>query len=216
MPGVSDLRYALRFLIRTPAFTVPAVASLAIGIFVNTMMFSLLSATLLRPLNVPAAGELVRIGRSAGGDNGFRSLTVDELKALRDNATSLSAVIGEDMTSVGIAGPNGTETVAAEIVTGNYFEALGLVPALGRGFTLEEERASVDSAAVVLGDAFWRQRFSADTGVLGRAIAVNNAQLTIVGVAPLGITGTFPGLSIDLWRFSQRLHRRQSAQERAN
>lgn len=76
------MKYAIRVLIRTPAFSIPALASLALGIAVNTMMFSLVSATLLRPLGAPDAGRLVRIGRSVGRDNGFRSLSFDEELAI--------------------------------------------------------------------------------------------------------------------------------------
>jgi predicted permease len=199
MPRMSAVRYAIRFLIRTPTFSVPALASLALGIAVNTMMFSLVSATLLRPLGAPGASELVRIGRSVGGDNGFRSLSYDELRFIREHATSLTSVFGEEMQTLAVGGRDGARMVAAEIVTGNYFEGLRVTPPLGRGFTVHEERPSGDARVAVISESFWRRGFGADAAIAGHPITVNNVQLTIVGVAPPGFAGTFPGLEIDLW-----------------
>src|SRR5688572_14323749 len=192
MPNLSDVKYAIRFLIRTPAFSMPALASLALGIAVNTMMFSLVSATFLRPLGAPDAGELVRIGRSVGGDNGFRSLSFDELRFLREHATSLSSVFGEEMQTLAVGAPEGAQMVAAEVVTGNYFDGLGVAPPLGRGFSAHEERVSGEALVAVVSNGYWRRRFGADSAIVGHAISVNNVRLTIVGVAPEGFTGTFP------------------------
>jgi predicted permease len=196
---LSEVKYAIRFLIRTPAFTIPALASLALGIAVTTMMFSLVSATLLRPLGAPDASELVRIGRSVGGDNGFRSLSFDELRFLREHATSLTSVLGEEMQTLAVGGPDGAQMVAAEVVTGNYFDGLRVAPPLGRGFSVHEERVSGEALVAVISNGYWRRRFGADSAIVGHAITVNNVRLTIVGVAPEGFTGTFPGLEIDLW-----------------
>ena len=199
MPNVSDLKYAIRFLMRTPGFSIPALASLALGIAVNTMMFSLVSATLLRPLGAPDASELVRIGRSVGGDNGFRSLSFDELRFLREHATSFTSVFGEEMQTLAVGGPDGAQVVAAEVVTGNYFEGMRVAPPLGRGFSVHEERTSSEALVAVISHNYWRRRFAADAAIIGHPITVNNVQLTIVGVAPEDFTGTFPGLQIDLW-----------------
>jgi hypothetical protein len=199
MPNLSDVKYAIRFLIRTPAFSIPALASLALGIAVNTMMFSLVSATLFRPLGAPGASELVRIGRSVGGDKGFRSLSFDELRFLREHATSLTSVLGEEMQTLAVGGPDGAQMVAAEVVTGNYFDGLRVAPPLGRGFSVHEERVSGEALVALISNGYWRRRFGADSAIVGHAITVNNVRLTIVGVAPEGFTGTFPGLEIDLW-----------------
>jgi predicted permease len=199
MPNLSDVRYAIRFLIRTPGFSVPALASLALGIAVNTMMFSLVSATLLRSVGAPDASDLVRIGRSVGGDYGFRSLSFDELRFLRDHATSLTSVFGEEMQTLAVGGADGAQMVAAEVVTGNYFDGLRIAPSLGRPFSMREERVSSEALVTVLSNSYWRRRFGADSAIVGHPITVNNLQLMIVGVAPEGFTGTFPGLEIDLW-----------------
>jgi predicted permease len=193
------MKYAWRFLMRTPAFSVPAVASLALGIAVNTSMFSMVSAALLRPLDVPGAVEIVRIGRTVGGKTGFRSLPYDELAFLREHATSLADVLGEQMETLTLDGPEGPQTIAAEIVTGNYFDGLRVVPALGRGFSDRQERDFSDATVAVISDRLWRHRFGNDPAIVGRSITLNNVSLTITGVAPAGFTGTFPGLSIDLW-----------------
>jgi len=155
MLTVSDVKYALRFLMRTPAFSVPAVASLALGIAVNTSMFSIVSATLLRPLDVPGASEVVRIGRSVDGNTGFRSLSYDEVTFLREHATSLADVFGEQMETLALDGPDGPQRIAAEIVTGNYFDGLRVVPTLGRGFSDRQERDSSEAAVAIVSDRLW-------------------------------------------------------------
>jgi predicted permease len=89
--------------------------------------------------------------------------------------------------------------VAAEVVTGNYFDGLRVAPPLGRGFSVDEEVVSGEALVAVISNSYWRRRFGADSAIVGHPITVSNLQLTIVGVAPEGFTGTFPGLEIDLW-----------------
>jgi predicted permease len=194
-----DLRYAIRSMIRTPAFTLPAVASLALGIAVNTTLFSVVSASLLRPLGAPGSDDLVRIGRSVRGNQQFRSLEYQDFTYLRQHASSLADVLGQQMQALAVGGPDGSQMVPAELVTANYFSTLGVQPALGRGFTAEEGRGSGEGPVVVVSDRFWRQRFGADAAIVGRTVTVNNLQFVIVGVAPAGFNGTFPGVDIDLW-----------------
>jgi predicted permease len=193
----ADVRLAIRSLRRSPAFTVPAVASLALGIAVNTTMFTVVNAALLRPFGGLDSGGLVRVGRTQAGERHFRSSTTDELAYLRRHAASFDDLLGEQMEAVAAGGPDGSEMVAAELVTLNYFSLLRVTPALGR--TFGEGGPAADDPVAVISDAYWRRRFGADPTVAGRTLLVNNVPLAIAGVAPPGFGGTFPGLAIDLW-----------------
>lgn len=193
-----DVRYAVRVLQRAPAFTIPAVASLALGISLNTTMFSVVSALLLRPLG-NIGGELVRIGRTQGGDRGFRSASHEELEYLRRHASSFADVMGHQLESVTLGATDGAVVVSAEIVTGNYFAVLGVRSALGHEFLPDDDRAPGERAVVVISDGLWRRRFGAASEVIGGVVRLNNHPFTIVGVAAPGFRGTFPGVDIDLW-----------------
>ena len=197
MSLIGDLRYAVRTLLRTPAFTIPAVVSLALGIALNTTIFTMVSAVLLRPVGDP---DLVRIGRTTRGETGFRSSTYREFLYLREHASSLQDIAGAQMESVALAGPAGSEAVSADFVTGNYFSVLRMTPTLGRNFTEDEDRGAV----AMLSDRLWRTRFGADPAVLGKVVRLNNVPFTVVGVAsPLEET------EIDVWMplFNQEITR---------
>jgi hypothetical protein len=200
----SDLRYAVRLLARTPAFTLPAIASLALGIAVNTAMFSVVNALLLRPLAERGPETLVRIGRSMNNDGSFRSVSYDEFEFLQRNASSFSDLVGSEIDSLSISESDGPQFVSAELVTNNYFRALDKVPTIGRGF----DEQAMDERSVVISERFWRRRFGAELAIVARGVSVNNQPFTIIGVAPSRFTGTFPGAATDIWLPSIRGMRR--------
>jgi putative ABC transport system permease protein len=193
MSIAADVGYAGRVLRRTPMFAVPAIVSLAVGIAVNTTVFSVVNALLFRPLAAATSDTLVRIGRSMNGDGSFRSVSYDEFSVLQRHAVSFADMVGSQITSIVFGGADGAEFVSAEIVTPNYFRALG-PPPIGRGF---EEPAAVDTA--VISERFWRRRFGADPSAVGRRVSINNRAFTVVGVAPRDFTGAFPGVATDVW-----------------
>jgi predicted permease len=199
MSITSDISYGARLLTRTPAFTIPAVVSLALGIAVTTTMFSVVNAVLLRPLGMPGSGDLVRIGRSARGQQSFRSASYDEFEYLRAHATSLGGLAGEQMESLTMNAADGSRVVAAEIVTGDYFSVVGAPPVLGRTFGSAQYGAPDDAPVAVISHRFWRRQYGADPAVLGRAVSLNAVPFTIIGVAPPGFSGTFPGVDMDVW-----------------
>ena len=199
MSILRDLRYAFRVLRRTPAFTIPAVASLALGIAVDTTMFSVVNALLLRPFGARDDGALVRIGRSRSHDGSFRSASHEELEYLRAHATSFSGIMGHQLESVAIGAADGAELGSAEIVTANYFSLLGVPARLGRTFSADDERPPAEPALAVVSERFWQVRFGGRHDVLGRTVALNNHPFIIVGVAAQGFRGTFPGVDVDLW-----------------
>lgn len=196
----SDLRHAVRLLARTPAFTLPAIASLALGIAVNTTMFSVVNALLLRPLAGWGPDTLMRIGRSMNNDGSFRSVSYDEFEFLQRHASSFSDLVGSEIDSLSVDGSDGPQFVSAEVVTSNYFRALNQVPAIGRSF----DEHVMDERSVVISERFWRRRFGAEPAIVGRAVSVNNQPFIIIGVAPSGFAGTFPGAATDMWLRSIR------------
>jgi hypothetical protein len=196
---LAQLRHALRYLRRTPAFTLPAIASLALAIAVNTTLFSVVNATLLRPLGTAGAGDLVRIGRTTRGEHEFRSLDYDAFTYLREHATSFEGLAGHQIEAVVLRHGDDTRLVSAEITAGDYFGLLGARPVLGRGFDAEAEGGFSAPPVVVISDAFWRTRFAADRNVIGRTVTLNDHPFTIVGVAPAGFHGAFPGVAANVW-----------------
>jgi predicted permease len=198
MPLLADIRYALRFLRATPSFTIPAVVSLALGIALNTTLFTIVSATLLRPVVEHDPG-LVRIGRSLRGDGSFRSVSYDEFAYLRSHASSFADLSASKMETVAVSAGEGSETLAVELVAGSYFSMLRVPFRQGAAFPVPDTPRGANPVAVVSG-RFWRRQLGSDARAQGRTVLVNNVPVTVVGVVAQDLTGIdFPGVVIDLW-----------------
>lgn len=203
---LQDVRYAFRQLCKSPAFTVTVVVTLALGLGANAAVFTLFDRVLLRMLPVERPRELVRFewtggfsgsASSFGGDmNNYFSYPM--YKDLRDKSQAFSGVLAADRTKVGISWHNRAEQRDAEIVSGNYFQVLGLQPAAGRLFTQEDDTAKNANPVVVLSYDYWRTNFAASGDVVGQAVLINGHSFTIVGIAPASfhsaIGGYRPGL----------------------
>lgn len=197
---VADVRYAVRQLVSSPVFAATAILSLAIPIALNTALFAVFSALLLRPVGAPGAGELVRIGRTVGSEPSFRSSDYDEYEYLRDHARSFEAIAGGQIANVTVVAADGAATAAAEVASGNYFTVLGVRPQLGRLFAPDEDRVRNERPVVVVSDRYWRRRFGADPAIVGQTITVNTVAFTVIGVAAPGFAGAvFPGVDTDVW-----------------
>jgi predicted permease len=189
---LDDAHYATRSLRKTPGFTAFVVATLAIGIGLNSAIFSLVDALVLRPLPVPHPSRVVNLV-STTHDSSTDGFSYREYVDLRDKTKSYEGVAAfQGMQAVGFsAEPGETPRVkGGMMVSGNYFRVLGVEPRLGRGFRDEEDRVPGRDAVVVLGPAFWKQEFAGDPSVLGRHIRLNGTDLTVIGVAPETFTGT--------------------------
>jgi predicted permease len=185
-----DVRYGLRMLWRSPGFTAVAVVSLALGIGVNTAIFSLFNAVLVRPLPV-VAGQASLVWLRAPN-------SYPDYQDYREQARSfegLAAATGTREFSLTRGGE--PELLKGEFVTANYFDVLGVPVRLGRAFLEEEGRDPLP--VVVISDRLWRTRFGADASVVGRQITLNGLGFTVVGVAPEKFIGTEVGLERDLW-----------------
>ncbi len=194
-----DLRFALRNLRRSPLFTLVAVASLALGIGANTAIFTLIDQLMLRLLPVAQPDQLVMLwstGPHMGSNRGPRGASYPMYQDFQRQAKAFSSVFCRFGTAVSIGFGGQTERVDAELVSGNYFQALGVRPAMGRVFSPEEDdRVYKGHPSVVLSHQYWTTRFAADPKVIGQKILVDNYPMTIVGVSAAGFTGLDPARS---------------------
>lgn len=195
-----DLKFALRTLRRSPLFTMIAVLSLALGIGANTAIFSLLDQLLLRLLPVKDPSSLVMLsqkGINMGGNDGERANSYPIYQDCQRRAEAFSEVFCQK-TSEGVAFTldGQTELVSAEMVSGNYFGALGVKPAIGRLFnSQEDDQVYKGHPVVALSYDYWMTRFAGDQSVVGKKVLVNNYPMTIVGVSAAGFSGVDPARS---------------------
>src|SRR6266542_6231428 len=174
-----DLRYASRMLRRKPGFTTVAILSLALGIGVNTAMFSVIRAVLLRPLPYPQPRQLVQIGQQV---TQAAYATVPEYRFLKEDVRLFSSIAayrgGAERRLVWRAGQDWISTMT---VSADFVLTLGVPLALGREFNADETQPG-GPQAIILSDGLWRRSFGADPAVLGRAVTLDNASYTVVGV----------------------------------
>jgi len=193
---LQDLRCALRMLRKSPGFTAIAVVTLALGIGANAVVFGVLNALILRPLNVPQAQSLYGIER--GSDKAVNQSYPDYLD-LRDRNRSFDDLAAYNVTSVGLDTGNHPSGAWIFEVTGNYFDALGVQPYLGRFFHGADEHGPNSAPYIVLTYAFWHSHFQDDRGVVGRIVQLNKHPFTILGVAPPEFRGTLSFVFPDFW-----------------
>jgi predicted permease len=191
-----DVRFALRLLRKSPGFTAVAVITLAVAIGANAVVFGVLNAMILRPLNVPHAETLWGLER--GSDLAVNQSFPDYLD-LRDRNRSFEDLAAYNVAPVGIdTGHNPSDAWIIE-VTGNYFDALGIQPYLGRYFHSSDERGPNSAPYIVLTYAYWHTHFQDDRNVVGRVVQLNKHPFTILGVAPQEFRGTLLFVFPDFW-----------------
>jgi putative ABC transport system permease protein len=202
---LQDLRYALRALIKNPAFSTVAVLSLALGIGANTTIFSFVNGLLLKPPSVADPDRLVEVwehnvtrGNGIGSNTQLSYPDFEYFRDRNDVFSDTTAFTGETVGVVWNRDGEG-ETLRGAMVCGNFFSVLGVRPALGRGFLPQEDRAGSDSPVVVLSHALWNQRLGADPAILGKVLTLNGRGFTVVGVAPATFTGLMAGFAADFW-----------------
>jgi len=192
MALLSDLRYAVRMLGRSPVFTLTSVASLAIGIAAATTIFSLTDALLFEPAaGIRDGAAVVDIGRANKDEGGFDNMSYPAVKYLKDHTQSLAGVAavkfgGGPMT---LSENGASERIFGTLVSGNYFDVLGTRPALGRFFRPDEDLVPGERPVVVLSYAFWERRFNRNPEILQKPLRINNHIFTVVGVAERGFNG---------------------------
>src|SRR3984893_2549637 len=199
----ADIRYSGRLLRQDPGFATVAVLSLALGIGANTAIFSLIDAVLLKWLPVQNPQELVVLARNpAKPSTGFN---YPDYEYVRDHNQVFSGVVAASGggSPLGMTIPDEgrgeTQLVGSILVSGNYFEVLGVRAAVGRLFTPVDNKTPGAAPYVVLNYAFWQRRFGGNPGVLGKKIVLNGSPFWIVGVAQRGFSGTAVGNSPDMF-----------------
>src|SRR5882762_6218291 len=191
---LDDAHYASRSLRRTSGLTAFVVITLALGIGMTSATFSMVDALIFRPYPVPhPSGVVTLVGTSH--DSSFDDFSYREYLDIRGKTKSYDGVIANaNMEAVGFsAEPGATPRIrGGMMVSGNYFQVLGVEPRLGRGFREDEDQVPGRDAVVVLGPDFWKHEFASDPSVLGRTIRLNGTDFTVIGIA----TETFPGMLI--------------------
>ncbi len=192
----NDLRYAARTLSKNPGFTAVAVLAIALGIGVNTGIFTVLNGAALRPLPVPGSADIVSVyqnnrglkSRNVHGAESFFSWP--EYQTYRDENRVLSGLAAyEPFLDVALAGDR-PQRLLGQLTSCNYFDVLNEPPALGRAFLASDCAAPREGAVAVLSDNLWRSTFAADPAIVGRTIVLNRQPFTVIGVAPAGFQGT--------------------------
>ncbi len=195
-----DMRVALRSLFRRPVFAAGAVLSLALGIGANTAIFTCVNAILLRPLPVENPAELMMVYATSSDSPGdlFGLSYLNFVDYLEGNEVFTSMLVFRPV-NMRLGGSDRPEAVTGEMVSGNYFDLLGVRPALGRAFLPEEDGAPGRHPVTVLSHGLWQRRFGGDPEVIGKTIPLNRQAYTIIGVAPEGFRGVVALGSPELW-----------------
>jgi predicted permease len=205
-----DLSWSARVLRRTPAVSLVVILTLALGIGANTAIFSLVNAVLLKKLDVRAPDELVVLGdptrvNSMGFDSNPRAdiynyATYKRLAEERGLLAGLAASGRSDRLEVRVQGAQGAaESPRGRLVSGNYFDVLGISAYLGRTFVGGENDAIGGAPVVVISHGYWMRRFAGDSSAVGQEIVINNARYTIIGVAQPSFIGEIVGQATDMW-----------------
>jgi putative ABC transport system permease protein len=198
---MQDLRYAFRQLRKSPGFTITVIITLALGIGANAAVFTLFDQVLLRVLPVERPQELVRFewtgafsgSMSSFGGDSTNYFSYPMYKDLRDQNQVFSGILAADKAQVGVSWHNQAENDDAEVVSGNYFQLLGLKPAAGRLFTPQDDTAKDSNPVTVLSYNYWRTHLGASRDVISQTILINGHTFTIVGVAPSGFDSAIGG-----------------------
>src|SRR5512143_1982688 len=192
---LQDLRFGVRMLFRNPLFTAVALISLALGISANTTIFSVFNAVFLSTLPVRDPGRLVSVyttdAKNTGQFLNFLQLSYPNFEDYRNQNEVFSGLVAQIMTPMSLSTAGEAERVIGEVVTGNYFDVLGVKMAAGRPFLADEDSAEGKSPVVVLSYRLWQRRFGGDRNLIGAGITLNRISFTVVGVAAEHFQGTY-------------------------
>jgi predicted permease len=193
---VQDARYALRMLRRSPGFSAVVILTLALGIGLNTGIFGLIDALLLRRLPVRNPQELIALTRIQGGQIG-ENFSYPQVKYLAEQNEMFTDLCGYDNDTFNVGPPETLEPTGGAWVSGSYYQTLGLMPAVGRLLGPDDDRPGAALAAVIT-DSLWARKFARDANAVGRTLLVEGVPVTIVGVSPTGFSGAIVGKAADI------------------
>src|SRR5712692_9446824 len=203
-----DIRFGVRMLAKHPGFTAIAVLTLALGIGANTGIFTILRQVVLQRLPVPHPEQLVLLyspGPKQGhvnsdeSDEGSESFSYPMYTDLRDRNTVFTGLAAKDTFSATLTYRGNTERTRADLVSGNYFETLGVTAAIGRTFEPADTAAPGSNPVVMLSNGYWKSRFGGDPGILNQGVLVNNRPMTVVGIVSAGFDRLQPGFVPEIY-----------------
>src|SRR5271167_4370842 len=192
-----DIRYGARMLMKNPGFMIVAVITLALGIGANTAIFSMVDSFLLRPLPVQDPAQITVLAYQLNQGNFQTQFSIADFRDVRAQSTEVfSDVFAYQFGLDGISVDGKADRIMTNYVSGNYFSALGIKPAVGRFILPSEGDVPGADPVMVIGYSYWQTRFGADPGIVGRKVSVDGHPVTIVGVAPKDFVGVYPILSV--------------------
>src|SRR5260370_4715585 len=194
---LKDLCDAARTLRYSPCFTIVAIVTIGLGMAVNTSVFSVINGLLLRPLPVPHPEQIAVLSMQQTGTPGLQRFSYPDYQDISHQADNFSDIIGYRPTLAGLTVDGKADHCVLSRVTGNYFAALGIQPAVGRLILPAEGQAPGADPVLVLGYAYWQKRFAGDRNVVGKHAEINSHSFTIVGVAPKEFRGTYAIVDMD-------------------
>src|SRR6266568_3583733 len=194
-----DIRFGFRQLMKQPGFAALAIISMALGIGANTSIFSLVDTALLRPLAVKEPSQLVELYGTLHNGADWSLQSYPNYKDYRDRNTVFSGLFVYRVAVSSLTVNDSSQRVWGYLVSGNYFDVLGVKPVLGRAFLPEEDQTPDSHPVVVLSNACWKKRFGGDPSIVGRSVSINNRPFTIIGVAPKGFVGTEVAYAPQFW-----------------
>ena len=197
---IADLRFALRMLWKSPAFTLVALLTLMLGIGANVVVFGVVNAVLLHPLDVSDPQNLYQLRLKPWTSFKLLTTSYPAFEDFRQRNTTLSGMAGfYGYSSARLRWGKEVLSVSGYAVTGNYFDLLGVQPQVGRFIHAADEHGPNSAPYVVLSDSLWRRAFNADLGVIGATVQLYKHPLTVIGVAPARFHGTEQFVWPDYW-----------------
>ena len=194
-----DIRYGFRMMVKSPGFTAVAVLSLALGIGVNAAIFALVDSFLWRPFPVEDPARLMAVFTTDPKNPGLLPLSTLNYQDYSDHNQVFTGLAALGFLTADLTAGTETERVVGFMVSGNYFDVLGVRFQHGRGFRPEEAPSLGSQPVAVISHGLWQNRFGGDPNILGQSITLNRRPYTVVGIAPESFTGTFPGFQPALW-----------------
>jgi predicted permease len=197
---LQDVRYALRQLRKSPGFAITAVLMLALGICANSTVFSWINGTMLHPIPLARdTGSLVSVMRGQWNVSPQPPLSYPDYRDLRERNQTFSGILAYHHDWLTLTGNGAPERIYVANVSSNFFDLLGVKPALGRFFRPEEEAREGGAPYVVLSYSLWKTRYGGDPAIVGKSIEMARHSVTVIGVAPEGFINAMPGVRHDAW-----------------